>query len=115
MLHVFTNDISKHVEGIPDEDGLLQSVRPAQERFRLEIRKTAPNFRPYERKYAGRRHMSKVKFLTNEEGHEEVEGSDDESDMEEQDFPGELVVSQQQRQGSGEIICIDEVLEMAQR
>lgn len=115
MLHVFTNDISKHVEGIPDEDGLLQSVRPAQERFRLEIRKTAPNFRPYERKYAGRRHMSKVKFLTNEEGHEEVEGSESDEDDLEKDFSGELVVSQQQRQGRGEIICIDEVLEMAQR
>ena len=114
MLHVFTNDISKHVEGIPDEDGLLQSVRPAQKRFRFEIRKTPPNFRPYERKYAGRRHMSKVKFLTNEEGHEEVKGSESE-DGSEKDFPGELVVSQQQRQGPGEIICIDEVLEMAQR
>jgi len=115
MLHIFTNDISKHVEGIPDEDGLLQSVRPAQERFRLEIRKTAPNFRPYERKYAGRRHMLKVKFLTNEEGHEAVEGSESDEDDLENDFPGELVVSKRQRQGPGEIICIDEVLEMAQQ
>jgi hypothetical protein len=77
MLHEFANDLSKHVEGIPDETGLLQLVRPHQNQFRLSIRKTAPNFRPYERKYRHDRHLKSSTFLHNEG--EEDRASDDET------------------------------------
>ena len=42
-------------EGTPEADGLLQSIRPTQMRFRKAIRATAPAFRPYERRYAASR------------------------------------------------------------
>ena len=53
LLHVisdFVRDVGRHVEGTTEEDGLLQSIRPAQERFKLAIRYTAPDFRVHERK-----------------------------------------------------------------
>ena len=53
LLHVisdFVQDVARHVEGTTQEDGLLQSIRPAQERFKLAIRYTAPDFRVHERK-----------------------------------------------------------------
>ena len=124
LLHIFTNDIAKHVEGVPHKAGLLQAIRPAQERFRRGIRVTAPKFRPYETMYVGRRHLPKPKFLTNEEENDDDEGSgmedgvsligsrsaqsddDDDDDEDEDDSTG--------RNQSG-IICIDEVLEMAQK
>ena len=124
LLHIFTNDVAKHVEGVPHKAGLLQAIRPAQERFRRGIRVTAPKFRPYERTYVGRRHLPKPKFLTNEEENDDDEGSgmedgvsligsrsaqsddDDDDDEDEDDSTG---------RNQGGIICIDEVLEMAQK
>ena len=126
LLHIFTNDVAKHVEGVPHKAGLLQAIRPAQERFRRGIRVTAPKFRPYERKYVGERHLLKPNFLTNEEENDDDEGSgiedeasfigsrsarsddddDDDDDEDEDDSTG---------QNRGGIICIDEVLEMAQK
>ena len=122
LLHIFTNDVAKHVEGVPHKSGLLQAIRPAQERFRRGIRVTAPKFRPYERKYVGERHLLKPNFLTNEEENDDDEGSgiedeasfigsrsarsDDDDDEDEDDSTG---------QNRGGIICIDEVLEMAQK
>ncbi|KAI0343435.1 hypothetical protein BDW22DRAFT_1170105 [Trametopsis cervina] len=41
----FVQDFASHVEGTPDEDGLLQQIRPAQLEFKKAIRATAPNFR----------------------------------------------------------------------
>lgn len=124
LLHIFTNDVAKHVEGVPHKAGLLQAIRPAQERFRRGIRVTAPKFRPYERVYVGHRHLLKPKFLSNEEGNDDDEGSgiddspgfigsarsddtddDGDTDDNDDDLTG---------QGQGGIICIDEVLEMAQ-
>jgi len=49
LLHEFVTDLVRHIAGVPDEKGLIQSFRPAQDRFRSEIRLTAPRFRPYER------------------------------------------------------------------
>lgn len=45
----FSRDVAKHVDGLPDKNGLLQTIRPAQESFRQAIRGTAPDFRPSER------------------------------------------------------------------
>ena len=62
------SDLTRHVQGVPDEDGLLQAILPAQEKFRLAIRETAPNFRPFEKRFEGKRHMGRVTFLAAEEG-----------------------------------------------
>ncbi|KAI0077225.1 hypothetical protein K474DRAFT_1596469 [Panus rudis PR-1116 ss-1] len=48
LLADFSRDLSAHLEGTPNEDGLLQSIRPAHEAFKKAIRATAPDFRPYE-------------------------------------------------------------------
>jgi hypothetical protein len=45
----------------------MQRIRPAHEKFKSEIRRTAPEFRPFEKRFAGRV-WKKAKFLMNEEG-----------------------------------------------
>ena len=84
LLHDFASDVARHIEGVPDEDGLLQAIRPAQERFRKIIRMTAPNFRPFEQKYENQRHLGHATFLVNEEGEEgEDEASEPEDEVSE--------------------------------
>jgi GTP-binding protein EngB required for normal cell division len=51
LISNFTIDLSKHLEGIPDEEGLLQAIIRQQASFRRVIRATPPNFRPYERRH----------------------------------------------------------------
>jgi len=76
LLHEFTKDTKDHVKGVPEEDGLIQAIRPEQDKFCQRIRQTAPKFRPYERKHAGEKHLPSSKFLSMEG--EEDAGSDDE-------------------------------------
>jgi hypothetical protein len=66
------------MEGVPNEDGLIQLIRPAQEKFKLAIRQTAPEFRPFEKRFAGSKTFGRAKFLKNEEGG--VSGTDDDED-----------------------------------
>lgn len=80
MLHDFVKDLERHLEGVPDEDGLLQAIRPAQERFRRSIRQTAPNFRPFERVHDGEQHLHRAAFLVQEEG-QAWEGEDSEDEL----------------------------------
>lgn len=80
MLHNFVTDLERHLEGVPDEDGLLQAIRPAQERFRRNIRQTAPNFRPFEKAYDGEQHLHRAAFLVQEEG-QAWEGEDSEDEL----------------------------------
>jgi hypothetical protein len=77
-IHAFIRVLERHVEGIPHKDGLIQRIRPALENFRKVIRATAPNFRPYEAKFASRKTKfdSDPKFLENEEAIVESDGSD---------------------------------------
>jgi hypothetical protein len=66
VLHLignFTRDLSRHLEGISEKNGLLQITRLAQLQFQRAIRATAPEFRPYERKYAESRTFSTPNFL----------------------------------------------------
>ncbi|PBK85320.1 hypothetical protein ARMGADRAFT_1169624 [Armillaria gallica] len=77
LLSAFTVDVSKHVEGIPDEEGILQMIRPAQEQFKRDIRGTVPQFRPFERRLAGSEMLSTPSFLSNEEDEVMEEGDDD--------------------------------------
>ena len=93
LIGDFTSSLSRHVEGTPNEDGLLQSIRPAQLQFQKVIRKTAPEFLPYERRHAAKRSLPVAEFLANEEN------SDDD----------EMVDTKEK-----DTICIDEVFDRAQ-
>ena len=64
LLHTFTSDLAQEIRGVPDEDGLLQVIRPAQEKFRRAIRMTAPDFRPFEKKFRGTRKLVGLHFCT---------------------------------------------------
>jgi len=75
VLHIFVRDLERHLEGTPNEDGLIQSIRPAQRRFKRAIRSTAPDFRPYEAKHAGTMSVNGPDFLNNEEDNEEADNS----------------------------------------
>ena len=116
LLHTFTSDLAQEIRGVPDEDGLLQAIRPAQEIFRRAIRMTAPNFRPFEKRFSGTRHLGKATFLHNEEGEEWNEGSESESNAEfelcsELDPP----VSTKIKGRSSKAIYIDQVMERARQ
>ena len=67
LIYTFTTDLSRHVEGVADKDGLLQTIRPAHEKFRQAIRSTAPNFQPFEEKQKAKKSLSLPSFLLNEE------------------------------------------------
>ncbi|KAG5220009.1 P-loop containing nucleoside triphosphate hydrolase protein [Salix suchowensis] len=67
LLYAFIADISFHVGGVPNEDGLLQSIRPHQMQFRMAIRSTAPQFVPLETRVARDFKMTRPKFLDQEE------------------------------------------------
>ncbi|KAH9833436.1 P-loop containing nucleoside triphosphate hydrolase protein [Rhodofomes roseus] len=78
LLSNFARDMSKHLEGTPEGNGLLQTLRPVQERFREAIRETAPDFRPYQRRTKGSRcqtdsseaaQLQQAEFLQAEEPH----------------------------------------------
>jgi hypothetical protein len=73
LLTTFMRDLSHHIKGVPDESGLLQTIRPVQEEFRRAIQATAPNFRPYEKRFSSRDPPQRPQFLSNEEYEEEVE------------------------------------------
>ncbi|KAJ7651398.1 hypothetical protein FB45DRAFT_1079214, partial [Roridomyces roridus] len=78
MLHGFATALDRLIDGIPHAGGLLQVIRPAQERFRREIRGTAPDFRPFEQddeRTGVETSFSYPQFLGNEE--REVNGDGD--------------------------------------
>ncbi|KAH7883426.1 P-loop containing nucleoside triphosphate hydrolase protein [Phlebopus sp. FC_14] len=111
VLHVvneFTRDLEQHLEGTPDEHGLIQTIRPYQEAFKRTIRQTAPKFVPLEKKKAANKVLSPINFLANEEGDEDVAREHD-SDAEKLSS----VSLKGGRKASGKIY-IDEVLERAQ-
>jgi hypothetical protein len=66
LLVCFTIDLSKHLEGVPESQGLLQKIRAAHEVFRKSIRKSAPNFKPFEMKHSKTYHLQQFPFLANE-------------------------------------------------
>lgn len=55
LLHKFSQDLAQQIEGVPDginsaaEQGLIQAIRPEEEKFQKAIRATAPNFSPLEK------------------------------------------------------------------
>ena len=129
LLHSFTSDLLRHVEGVPDDEhstfgagiGLIQAIRPAQDRFRRAIRETAPNFKPFERGTSSRRYLPRPEFLLSEEG-DEGEASDDQeeggsvTDMEESaNYGSPDLVGRKRKKPTSEVIYIDDVLDRAHR
>jgi len=73
LVHNFMSDVRQHLEGTPEEDGLLQSIRPAQLKFQRAIRATVPNFVPYEKSSANSgQALPTPAFLANEENQSEI-------------------------------------------
>ncbi|KAJ7512921.1 P-loop containing nucleoside triphosphate hydrolase protein [Mycena galericulata] len=78
LIHIFVGEIHHILDGVPHADGLLQIIRPAQERFRRDIRDTAPDFRPFERPRTAAEITDTFPaptFLSNEDGTELVSAS----------------------------------------
>ena len=46
LINTFVRSIERLVDGVPDEDGLIQALRGPHTEFKKAIRKTAPDFRP---------------------------------------------------------------------
>lgn len=65
----FHRDVSTHVEGIPDGNGLIQQFRIVNTKFRDSIRGSAPSFRPYKSKYEKDKKciMPEIRFLSEED------------------------------------------------
>ncbi|KAK7471940.1 hypothetical protein VKT23_000046 [Stygiomarasmius scandens] len=67
LIFGFTADLQKHLDGVPERNGLIQAIRPAQVAFRKKIRNTAPEFKPFEATQAKTYTLSKPDFLKNED------------------------------------------------
>jgi hypothetical protein len=49
LIDSFTREFVHQLEGTPQPHGLIQSIHPYQEKFRMAIRATAPEFKPWEK------------------------------------------------------------------
>ncbi|KAJ3539480.1 hypothetical protein NMY22_g4720 [Coprinellus aureogranulatus] len=67
LIHIFTSELGECTMGVPEKDGVIQSIHPAQREFRNAIRQTAPVFVPISRKQFRTRSLPPVNFLDNEE------------------------------------------------
>lgn len=47
MVTAFSNDFRNYINGISDFADLIQKCKPAYEEFRVSIKQTMPDFRPY--------------------------------------------------------------------
>lgn len=83
----------------------MQAIHPAQERFRKEIRRTSPNFRPFKRIDAERKHLPRAAFLRTEEGNTSEDSSSED----------EGVFQRKRKTPMDDIIYVDDVLDRAQR
>lgn len=101
LLYDFCADLHHHIEGVPGDTGLLQVIRPVQDRFRRAIRETAPDFVPFERKRARGKTLDPPTFLI----------GDDEDAMSESDAN----TKGKKRKDDGAKIYVDEVLTRAHR
>ena len=76
-LDNFKKEVAERVEGTPEADGLLQTIRPHTIDFKSKIRETAPNFVPWERSEAHKHALPQTSFFSGDE-----EGDDRDRDRE---------------------------------
>ena len=78
LTGLFVNSLKHLVKGTSESDGLIQTLRKPREEFKGNIRRTAPDFRPFERPKS----VSTVpvlpppRFLSNEESESELQPVD---------------------------------------
>ncbi|KAK6981542.1 P-loop containing nucleoside triphosphate hydrolase protein [Favolaschia claudopus] len=48
LVHLFVRSLDQLIDGVSQSDGLIQTIRPAHDTFRLNIWETAPEFRPFD-------------------------------------------------------------------
>jgi hypothetical protein len=48
LILSFLRDLTAYVQGVPNESGIIQRLRPHNETFRKKIHFTLPRFSPYE-------------------------------------------------------------------
>jgi hypothetical protein len=75
---------------------------------------TAPDFRPFEQKFRGKRHLGRATFLRSEEGEELDEGSESEGDAE-SCFELDKSDLKSRKGTSSKRIYIDQVMERARQ
>ncbi|KAI6160830.1 P-loop containing nucleoside triphosphate hydrolase protein [Pisolithus thermaeus] len=81
VLNGFVRELSELLEGTPDENGLVQTIRLHFEAFKREVYSTAPNFLPWEQKDSHRcLHLPPARFLSNEEN-VDTEDEDDDDEL----------------------------------
>ncbi|KAF8603999.1 hypothetical protein BDV93DRAFT_117624 [Ceratobasidium sp. AG-I] len=83
----FQRDVETHVEGVPEGDGLIQKLHVVYEKFRKEIRSSAPEFRPFKQPTGDEETafiMPEIAFLTEEEA--AVSGSNPDRILHENDI-----------------------------
>ncbi|KAF7311764.1 hypothetical protein MIND_00186800 [Mycena indigotica] len=88
MLSAFVQDLKQMVDGVPRVDGLIQRIRPAQEKFRDAIQHTVPNFCP-------------------------LDGSTHAKVADDLDFEALLAIPEGEEVPDGETIFVDEVAKRA--
>ncbi|KAH9175022.1 P-loop containing nucleoside triphosphate hydrolase protein [Lactarius sanguifluus] len=76
LIGAFIQSIKALVDGIPDENGLIQKLRGPRDDFKKAIRQTAPNFLPLERSQAADTTLVPPSFLSSEEEEWEEEPCD---------------------------------------
>ncbi|PFH50434.1 hypothetical protein AMATHDRAFT_60959 [Amanita thiersii Skay4041] len=69
LFYKFCIDVSRHSDGVPEPDGLHQSIRPLQDDFRKAIQGTIPRFSPFSR--SSEEEIRRPSFLETEEANEE--------------------------------------------
>jgi hypothetical protein len=67
LLNAFARDISRHVEGTADAEGLIQRINRENAKFRKYVHQTAPDFRPYTKGTENPPPLPKPEFLEHEE------------------------------------------------
>ena len=116
-----------HVQGVAEGSdpsfgaaGLIQSIRPAHERFKKTVRDTAPKFKPFKRIHGAERQLSYPNFLRSEENEDEEFGVSVQEEPESKDkslftfnLSGLDQSKKKRKKSRDENIYIDEVLDRA--
>jgi hypothetical protein len=63
LLGAFNRTVSSNVQGTARADGLVQRINKLHDSFRVAIRRTAPDFRPYDKDRADPPAMPSPDFL----------------------------------------------------
>ncbi|KAA1470485.1 hypothetical protein DENSPDRAFT_923392 [Dentipellis sp. KUC8613] len=118
LVGAFARGVEKHVVGTPEEEGLLQALRPMQRAFFEAVRGTAPQFAPWERRHVegkGIWSVAEPAFLNGEAGDLGSWGAQvqEAQEMEERPRIVELELEERPMIVELEMMCIDEVMQRA--